>query len=184
MFFWCNNNNGLQAHTILHAYIILHAHTKLATTPPPLHTRSTALAIKRAPCGHTPRGTDGDAAWPRQDFPPKRPRGPPQQMLILICLFPKRGAAGGGVACPPDWRTWMQRAQKRAGRVGGRRKQSRVLERRTRWKLVAEWSETVGYQILNQSVRQKRGGKRTSLSVCWREAHVGEKRALLRSARC
>ena len=27
-----------------------------------------------------------------------------QQMRILICLFLKRGAAGGGVACPPDWR--------------------------------------------------------------------------------
>ena len=31
----------------------------------------------------------------RRDFPPKRPRGPPQQMLILLCLFPKRGKAGG-----------------------------------------------------------------------------------------
>ena len=39
------------------------SYTKLATTPPPLHTRQTALAIKCAPCAHTPRGTDGDAAW-------------------------------------------------------------------------------------------------------------------------
>ena len=72
------------------------SYTKLATTPPPLHTPPMALAIKRAPCGHTPRGTDGDAAWRRRGFPPKRPRGPLLRRLSIGLVF--RSAA----RCPAE----------------------------------------------------------------------------------
>ena len=65
----------------------------------------------------------------------------------------------------------MQRVQKRAGRGATRvcvstweeEHESKGLRdgrewfgRRTRWELVAEWSETVGDQILNQSVLERR----------------------------
>ena len=111
LFFWCNNNNILQADTILHAHI------KLATMPPPLqqHTPPTALAIQRAPCGDTPRGTDGDAAWrgersrrnARVDQGGKSASSSfacvstwQQKRIFLLCLIPKRGKAGEGAACP------------------------------------------------------------------------------------
>ena len=81
--------------------------------------------------GRADRCCEGSSsAWfseARRDVPPKRPRGSPHQ-IRLICLFPKQGAAGGGGGVSsPDWRTRMQRAQKRAGRGVGRRKQVRVL---------------------------------------------------------
>ena len=58
----------------------------------------------------------------RRDVPPKRPRGSLQQIrLICLLVFPKRGKAGGrGSVSSPDWRTRLQRAQKRAVRSAER----------------------------------------------------------------
>ena len=117
------------------------SYTKLVTTPPPRHTPPTALAIKRAPCGHTPRGTDGDAAWRRRGFPPERLHGPLLRRLSIGLFFRSaarcpaetpvwitptnpthlpvseaRSGRGRAGVSSPDWRTRLQCAQKRAGR--------------------------------------------------------------------
>ena len=122
-------------------------YTKLATTPPPpqQHTPPTALAIQRGPCGDTPRGTDGDAAWRRRDVPLKRPRGSrKQKRIVLICLVldmatkthlpdlpdsEARKGRGRGSVSSPDWRTRIQRAQKRSGRSAGRTCRKRAREK-------------------------------------------------------
>ena len=61
---------------------------------------------------------------------------------------PKEGGARGEVVVEGQRREkfWW---------VLGRRHTREWFGRRTRWELVAEWSETVGYQILNQSVLER-----------------------------
>ena len=127
------------------------SYTKLATTPPPLHTPPTALAIKRAPCvwSHSPR--DG---WRRgvaaARFPAKTPAWTAAAKAHHRPVFPKRGEMsrrnaradrpnksdssacfrskerqGGGVACPHDWRTRMKRARRGRGARGRGRAEGR-----------------------------------------------------------
>ena len=102
LFFWCTSNNGLVEHIILHAHIILQAHTKLATTPPPLHQRNTINGTRRQTStmwSRSPR--DG---WRRgmaaARFPAKTPTrtAPPKDHHLP--RNPKRREAGGGVTCP------------------------------------------------------------------------------------
>ena len=114
----------------LHPTLRLHhtprSYTKLATTPPPRHTPPTALAIKRAPCGHTPRGTDGDAAWPRRDFPPKRPRGPPHPNAHHLPVSEARKGRGEGWRVLPIGGHGCNAPRRGRGAERGR-KQIRVL---------------------------------------------------------
>ena len=59
------------------------------------------------------------AKTPAQDFPPKRPRGPPLLIRLISLRTSTRGEEGGGVAVSsPDWRMHQRGGQKRAGRGG------------------------------------------------------------------
>ena len=135
-------------HPTLRLHHTLRSYTKLATTPPPLQQHNTTNGTLRQTStvwSHSPR--DG---WRRgvaaARFPAKTPARTAAAKAHHLPVFPKRGEIsrrnarvdhsnkcssssacfrseerqGGGVACPPDWRTRMQRAQKRAGRSAGR----------------------------------------------------------------
>ena len=156
-------------------------HIKLATTPPPLHTPSTALAIQRALCGDIPRATDGDAAW-RGEIPakppvrtaavaqhragfPKRPR---ESRHLPPLSVPKRGKQGGvGAACPLAIGGEIERAQKRAGKKrsessggGERQKRSGAELSRRVWKALV-WLKARVKRRGRGAVRSRRAVRRT-----------------------
>ena len=84
LLFWCTKQQRTSLQTTsprsLHLLHDANNHSRHATTPPstPALPPSSPLAIQRAPCGHDLRGTDGGAAWQRQQPPAKisRPKRP------------------------------------------------------------------------------------------------------------
>ena len=165
------------------------------TTPPPKrhHQNATThrhhlqpsapLAIKRAPCGHDIRGTDGGAAWQRPQPPakisrPNLPRGPPL-LRITPPASPKRGEEGGGVAVSsPDWRVHQRGGRKGAGH--GAKRGEEPPKRRA-------WTErevrfAVGSQRACRRLAKVLSSARKGFVVCSRRFGVCSSRSVSQSA--
>ena len=168
----------LTPYSTLPSYIYSTPYIKLATTPPPLHTPSTALAIKRAPCGAIPRATDGDAAW-RGEIPAKTPartaavahyrpafpnahvsHGAVKRHLPPLPGSEARKGRGGRAASPCDW--WRDRTRPKEG--GGKSAQRELRQWRTkkRVKRSAEQTCLESARAAEGQSKKKRSGAELS----------------------
>ena len=141
LLFWCTKQQRTSPQPTsprsLHLLHDTNNHSMHATTPPstPALPPSSPFAIQRAPCGHDLRGTDGGAAWQRQQpalghLPPrsptqngcakisrpKRSRKPSRLKLVPLSTEVRIGRGRGGVSCP-DW--WVRDVRQPKG--GGAR---------------------------------------------------------------
>ena len=138
---WCTKQQRTSPQTTsprsLHLLHDANNHSMHATTPPytPALPPSSPLAIQQAPCGHDLRGTDGGAAWQRQQPPakisrPKLPRKPSLLKLIPLSTEVRRGRGRGDVSSP-DWRVrdarWPKGGGARSKRGRGQREVSSLL---------------------------------------------------------
>ena len=121
------------------------------------------------------------SAWfseARQDVPAKRPRGSPQQMRIIICLFAKRSnkCASSSSAC-------FRSEERQGGRVAcplpiGGREEGEAHAERTCWGALVWKSARRGQRVESGKCAEK---------TCWRGARGRrrvEKRTLLERRTC